>query len=86
MLYIPFNQSPDRSFSLVVRTGQEEHALLSASAATIRRIDPGIVTDGGKSMTDKIGDSAPVYVLRSSVWLVGGFAALALLMGVVCPT
>jgi predicted permease len=83
VLYIPFQQSPDRYFSLVVRTRQEEHALLPALAATMRRIDPGIVTDGGKSMTDKIDDSPSVYILRSSVWLVGGFAVLALLLGVV---
>jgi predicted permease len=83
VLYIPFNQSPDRYFSLVVRTRHEEHALLPALAATIRRLDPGIVTDGGKSMTDKIDDSASVYILRSVAWLVGGFAALALLLGVV---
>jgi len=49
VLYIPFQQSPDRYFSLVVRTRQEEHALLPALAATMRRIDPGIVTDGGKA-------------------------------------
>jgi ABC-type antimicrobial peptide transport system permease subunit len=34
-------------------------------------------------MTDRINDSAPAYLHRSSAWLVGGFAALALLLGVV---
>jgi len=83
VLYIPFNQDPDRDFSLVVRTLQDERALLPALAATIRRIDPGIVMDRGKTMMDKIDDSQSVYLHRSSAWLVGGFAALALLLGVV---
>ena len=34
-------------------------------------------------MTDRIDDSPSAYLHRSSAWLVGGFAALALLMGVV---
>lgn len=83
VLYIPFNQSPDRDFSLVVRTLHDERALLPALAATIRSIDPRIVMDRGKTMTDRIDDSPPVYVLRSAAWLIGGFAVLALLLGVV---
>ena len=34
-------------------------------------------------MTDRIDDSPSAYLHRSSAWLVGGFATLALLMGVV---
>ena len=34
-------------------------------------------------MTDRISDSPTAYLHRSSAWLVGGFAALALLLGVI---
>jgi macrolide transport system ATP-binding/permease protein len=34
-------------------------------------------------MTDRINDSPSAYLHRSSAWLVGGFAVLALLLGVV---
>ena len=34
-------------------------------------------------MSDRIDDSPSAYLHRSSAWLVGGFAALALLLGVV---
>ena len=34
-------------------------------------------------MNDKINDSQSAYLHRSSAWLVGGFAAVALLLGVV---
>lgn len=83
VLYIPFNQSADHYFAVVVRTSQAERPLLPVLAAAIRQTDPGIITAGGTAMTDRINDSQSAYVHRSSAWLVGGFAALALLLGVV---
>jgi ABC-type antimicrobial peptide transport system permease subunit len=82
-VYYPFNQSPDRSFSLVVRTAQAEQPVLQAVRAVINRIDPGIGTRGGATMSDRIHDSPSAYLHRSSAWLVGGFAGLALLLAVV---
>ena len=49
----------------------------------MKEIDPGIVTLRGMTMTDRIHDSPSAYLHRSSAWLVGGFAALALLLGLV---
>jgi macrolide transport system ATP-binding/permease protein len=80
-LYVPFNQNTDSRFGLVVRSSLDGQVLLPTLAATIRQIDAGIVTSGGMSMGDRINDSA--YLQRSSAWLVGGFAGLALLLGVV---
>ena len=80
-LYIPYNQSPDSGFGLVVRTSIDGGALLPALSAAIRQADPGILTLGGMAMTDRISNSA--YLHRSSAWLVGGFAVMALLLGVV---
>ncbi len=82
-LYIPFYQSTDNDFDMVVRTTQDERALLPAIAAAIHQIDLDIVTVGGLTMNDKINDSPSAYLHRSSAWLVGGFAALALLLSVV---
>ncbi|HEY9141284.1 MAG TPA: ABC transporter permease [Bryobacteraceae bacterium] len=83
VLYLPFNQSTDIYLGLVVRTSQDERSLLPALAATIRQIDPGIVSIGAAPMADRIGDSPSAAVRRFSARLVGGFAALALLLGVV---
>ena len=80
-LYRPFHQSTDSSFGLVVRTSSALSPLIPVLAATIRQLDPGIITQAGKSMSDRINDSA--YLQRSSALLVGAFAALALLLGVV---
>jgi len=46
-------------------------------------MDPGIVTLGGTTMKDAINDSESAYMHRSAAWLVGGFAFLALVLGVV---
>jgi macrolide transport system ATP-binding/permease protein len=81
--YLPFNQNPSTYMSLVVRTSQSEQSTLPALAATIHDIDPNIITFDVQSMRDRIDNSTSAYMHRSSAWLVGGFAALALLLGVV---
>jgi macrolide transport system ATP-binding/permease protein len=82
-VYYPFNQDPDNYFSLVVRTSQPEQSMLPTLVATIHEIDAGLGTMNEMTMTDKINDSPTAYLHRSSAWLVGGFAAMALLLGVV---
>ncbi len=83
VLYLPFDQDPDSYFALVVRSGQNEAPLLPLVEAEIRKIDPDIVPRGGMTMTARVRDSPSAYVHRSLAWLVGGFAALALLLSVV---
>jgi macrolide transport system ATP-binding/permease protein len=82
-MYVPFDQDPDNSFFVLVRTSQMEQSLVPAMSAVIHRIDPGIVTSEGASMTERINNSSSAYLHRSSAWLVGGFAGLALLLGAV---
>lgn len=82
--YHPFNQSPNTSYSVVVRTAQGfEEPLIPAVAEAIRRIDSRINISGQTTMTQKANNAPTVYLRRSSTWLVGGFAAVALLLGVV---
>jgi macrolide transport system ATP-binding/permease protein len=82
-VYYPFNQSPDTEFSLVARTSQDEASLLPTIVAAIRELDPGIGTMDEATMTGRISNSPTAYLHRSSAWLVGGFAFLALVLGVV---
>ena len=83
VMYVPFNQSPDTDFMLAVRTSQDENAILPTLTATIHDIDPQIVAYRGATMTTLINNSMSAYIHRSSAWLVGGFAALALILSVV---
>jgi macrolide transport system ATP-binding/permease protein len=82
-VYYPFNQDTDTYFSLIVRTSQNEKSLLPTLVAAIHEIDPGIGTMNEITMADRINESPTAYLHRSSAWLVGGFAFLALLLGVV---
>jgi macrolide transport system ATP-binding/permease protein len=82
-VYYPFNQDTDNYFSLIVRTAQDEKSLLPTLVAAIHQIDPGIGTMNEATMADRINDSPTAYLHRSSAWLVGGFAFLALWLGVV---
>ena len=77
VIYIPFNQEPRRDFFVVARTAQAGTALLPVLAATLNKIDSGIVTYGGATMDERISDAPSTYLHRSSAWLVGSFAALA---------
>jgi macrolide transport system ATP-binding/permease protein len=82
-IYSPFSQGPNNDFAVVLRTSQAEQTLPSEMSDAIHQIDPGIFTYGGVTMTERINDSPSAYLHRSSAWLVGGFAGLALLLGVV---
>jgi predicted permease len=82
-MYSPFRQGPDNDFAVVVRTSQAERSVLTNISGTIHEIDRGIFTYGEVTMNDRINDSPAAYMHRSSAWLVGGFAGMALLLGVV---
>jgi macrolide transport system ATP-binding/permease protein len=82
-VYYPFPQSPDTDFNIVVRTSQSEASLLPAMVAAIHEVDPGIGTINEMTINNKINQSPSAYIHRSSAWLVGGFAFVALLLGVV---
>ncbi len=82
-VYYPFNRNADNYFSLVVRTSQSEQSLLPTLVAAVHGIDSGIGTMDVATMADRINDSPTAYLHRSAAWVVGGFAFLALLLGVV---
>jgi macrolide transport system ATP-binding/permease protein len=82
-MYLPSNQEPDSTFYAIVRTSQAPHSFLPQIDAAIHQADPGIATYNAMTMDDHIHDSQSAYFHRSSAWLVGGFAVMALLLGVV---
>ena len=81
--YLPFNQTPDSEFSIVVRVSQDERSLLPAMVAAIHQIDPEIVVFDPSTMGERIHDSPSAYLHRTSASMVGGFAAIALVLSVV---
>ncbi len=81
--YFSLTQYPESAFSLIVRTSQAEQSLIPSVADVINRIDSRITVSGQTTMTARMNDAPTVYLRRSSTWLVAGFAAVALLLGVV---
>lgn len=81
--YFSFNQYPDSAFSVVARTSQAEQSLIPTVSEAINRIDSRINTSNQTTMRQRVNNAPNVYLRRSATWLVGGFAAVALLLGVV---
>lgn len=81
--YLPFSQDPGSYFNVVVRTKQDEHGILAQIRGVIQGQDPGVGVSDEISLDDRIRNSPAAYVHRSSTWLVGGFAAVALLLSVI---
>jgi macrolide transport system ATP-binding/permease protein len=82
-MYLPFYQGPNTGFVVLARTAQDERAMLPAIASTLQSIDAGMAIFQPMTMEEKIHDAPVTYLHRSSAWLVGGFAGMALLLGVV---
>jgi macrolide transport system ATP-binding/permease protein len=81
--YFHFNQNTDTYFSMIVRTRQDEQTVLPLLAATIHKVSLDAAVEEGSTMTQQINNSQTAYIHRSAAYLVGGFAALALVLGVV---
>ena len=82
-VYYPIYQDTDNSFAIVVRTSQSEGAILQDLVRTVHSIDPGIGTAFESTMEQLMQNSTSAYLHRFAAWLVGGFAVLALVLGVV---
>ncbi len=81
--YFPINQTRDHSFSLVVRTRQEAGTVLPLLVSALHQIDPNLAVSNEATMVEQIDATQAAMLHRSSAWLVGGFAAMALLLGVI---
>jgi macrolide transport system ATP-binding/permease protein len=81
--YFPINQTRDHYFSLAVRTGQDAGMLLPVLVSTLHQIDPNLGVSGEQTMDEQIEGTQAALLHRFSAWLVGGFASMALVLGVV---
>jgi predicted permease len=81
-MYTPFPQRPNSSLSLVVRTTTSDLQGAPLIAA-IREVRSDLVIYSPMTMNERIGRLPSAYLHRSSAWLVGAFAAIALLLGVI---
>ncbi|MGC2617237.1 MAG: FtsX-like permease family protein, partial [Terracidiphilus sp.] len=75
--------SPGNFVSIAVRTAGDEKAILPVMIKTLHGIDPNLGTYGEITMTEQIRSTQSAILHRFSTWLVGGFAFIALVLGVV---
>jgi predicted permease len=81
--YQAMYQEPDSLFAVAVRTTQDEKAVLPELVKALHEIDPNLGAYGEITMTDQIGSTQSALLHRFATYLVGGFAAMALVLGVV---
>jgi macrolide transport system ATP-binding/permease protein len=82
-VYLPFDQIPTNSFYVSFRTSQAAGTTLASVSHALRQMDTGLIVNGEETMADRISNSEAVYLHRSSAWVVGAFAGIALLLGTV---
>jgi macrolide transport system ATP-binding/permease protein len=81
--YHPFNQDPSNYVSVIARTWQQPEGILTALRPAIQQVHPEVGTREESTVQALISNSMTAYLHRSSAWLVGAFAAVAFLLGVI---
>ena len=81
--YYSMYQQPDSYISLVVRTAQDERAVLPGLVSSLRQVDPNLGVYGEETMEQQIDATQTALLHRFATWLMAGFAVIALVLGVV---
>jgi macrolide transport system ATP-binding/permease protein len=81
--YEAIYRSADTGFTIAARTAGDEKALLPTMVSTLRQIDPGLGIYGEQTMEQQIDGSQSALLHKFAMWIVGIFAALALVLGVI---
>lgn len=81
--YFSIYQQLDTGFTVIVRTAQNEDSILPDIVGTLHSIDPGLGVYGELTMPALIASTQSALMHRFSTWMVGGFALVALLLGIV---
>jgi predicted permease len=81
--YFPVNQSLDHTFNLAVRTSQDPANILPVLVNRIGGIDKKLGISDEATLDQRINGTQAALLHRFVAWLVGGFAAIAFVLGVV---
>ena len=81
--YFSIDDGPDNFFALAVRTRGDAKAFVPELVKTLRGINPALGVYGEVTMEQQIDQSPTAVLHQLSAYLVGGFAVLALVLGVV---
>jgi predicted permease len=81
--YEAMYRSTDNQFAIAVRTATDDKAILPTIVSTLRSIDSNFGVYGEQTMQQQIDTTEAALLHRFAAWLVGGFAVMALVLGVV---
>ena len=81
--YEAIYQDQTNYFAVAMRTSQDEKSVLPQMVTTLRQVDPNLGVYGEATMQQQIDGSQAALIHSFSTWLVGGFAAIALVLSVV---
>ena len=84
-VYVPFTRNVWGHMSLVVRTAVIPAGFLATLGRSVRQVDPDIpmTLNGSRSAADTIDITAGLESRQLDAWLLGGFAAAALLLAAI---
>ncbi|HEV3469189.1 MAG TPA: ABC transporter permease [Pyrinomonadaceae bacterium] len=80
VIYFPMLQGPDSSAALVVRTASDPEAMAGALRGELRALDPDAPLFGVRTMERVISDAPATFMRRYPAYLIGVFAAVALIL------
>jgi putative ABC transport system permease protein len=84
VIYFPLAQDgPNLTMNLVARTNVPPETLIGAFRSEARALDPEVPLFAARSMEQVIADSRATFMRRYPTYLLGVFAAVALLLAVV---
>ena len=85
VMYLPIDQNSSYTayLSYVVRTQQDPSAFMSAARATLRGLDPQLAIIEPQTMEEFVNRSPAIFLRRYPFYLIGAFAAVALVLAMV---
>ena len=83
VLYYPYLQSSSTTTNVVVRTSKDPASLVSALRNECRTLEPGVALFGVGTIEQMINDAPAAFLRRFPAFLIGIFAAVALLLATV---
>jgi len=81
--YSSIHRTVNVGFDVAVRTASEEKAVLPEVVRTLHQIDPSLGVFHEMTMQYWIATKPTVVLHRASAWLIGGFAAMSLVLSIV---
>ena len=77
-VYLPFRMSPRTGFSTIIRASVDPQSLAGPARDAVRKLDPDLPVYDVRILADRVRDS--LWLRRGSTWLLGAFAAVALVL------